>query len=690
MILIRKIYLFLGAVFFCTWFLACSSASPADASSVTVKYRSDIHKQTITVEWERDTNAISYIVEIRKDNQPIQKAIVQQSSVQQYRKEIALPAGDYTVQISAQRAAGAPVVLGTSNLVTVRTAATAPTQVASFTAATGTDAMTEIKLSWTAPANMGKNDDGSVATISSYTVYYKASSDASPKLSIGGVGVESVGAGISTSHTITGLTSNTRYAFVVLAKNSAGLASPNSSVETKKTATRIDKPGVIRGLSLATTEGPKANSITLSFTPPDYTGKNVAGKAAQIKFYVVVYKQSDLDISIDANTADLVRKEFALESQTLKNVVRIDYLQSDKKYYFALLAKNSFDQEGEYSDTFSAKTLSDIRANITSTVYSTTTYGEYKGHLITDLSSIPKVSELYFVDTKVGEAEALKNAANVLLYARGGPESVPLEDEGFSFTDLYGKFTDKSKWAIIQVSQSQIEDPDHGKDQEITMSEAVIETAKSAAMLFKVAKYFHEVEKKKVHILTHSFGSFIVPKTMIDYRYEDYVEKVLVLAGRLAMNKEIYTSFAEGKLRGFKADNEGLFRAIDDNVQHVNLEYVQQMIAGGFELPAGYTAEQFSNIRRSYAKLQASLGQYKYIELFKKFKVPLSKVMFASGKKDAPVGYYSQAEMDFLNSVGAGLHLSEVGHSTIDAKDGVGGKDIPAYVKFLEGTKKKE
>ena len=300
---------------------------------------------------------------------------------------------------------------------------------------------------------------------------------------------------------------------------------------------------------------------------------------------------------------------------------------------------------------------------------------EYGAAVFHDLTKLPEVSKLYTV-FEGGATE--QNAEHVLLYARGGPTVAKLDTKSFEYNDLYKKLTDKNKWAVVHVTQYQILNPDYGKYVAVSIPDANNANAYSAAVLYKVAKYFKEEKKKNVYILTHSFGSFIVPKMLIEYKYEHYVEKVLVLAGRLDMNKEMYLSFLNGNGRKFTADTtSGLFRIVGDE-EKMTLATVEEYKKNSpNKFPTGYTTQQFLNQQQSFSILQGAVGQYRYIDIFEHNKIPLKKVMFATGKNDEAVGYYTDKEIDFVNKSEANLRISEGGHGVDEEAD------FTTYVNFL-------
>ena len=89
-----------------------------------------------------------------------------------------------------------------------------------------TPAVTSVALSWTAPSNMGTQ------TLTEYQVEYNAGSSINPFSST------TVNTGsTNTSHTVTGLTADTQYAFRVRAKTGTGFGALNGAYSSVVTAT---------------------------------------------------------------------------------------------------------------------------------------------------------------------------------------------------------------------------------------------------------------------------------------------------------------------------------------------------------------------------------------------------------------------------------------------------------------------
>ena len=155
---------------------------------------------------------------------------------------------------------------------------------------------------------------------------------------------------------------------------------------------------------------------------------------------------------------------------------------------------------------------------------------------------------------------------------------------------------------------------------------------------------------------------------MADYKYENYVDGVVVLAGRLQMQQAVYRAFVEGNQMEFVDDGTGFWRDLD-NIETFNEARVQQGINNGkLTLPTGFTVPQYTEFLRNKNKLQGTLGQYDYVSIYTNNNVPVDKVLFATGRQDDAVGYYLPSEIAFVNA-NAALHDVDEGHHIINDKD---------------------
>ncbi|WGK70405.1 hypothetical protein P0082_05955 [Candidatus Haliotispira prima] len=297
--------------------------------------------------------------------------------------------------------------------------------------------------------------------------------------------------------------------------------------------------------------------------------------------------------------------------------------------------------------------------------------GKYGNYRYTQ-AELPDATSLFEIQTGT-RYTGTSASPNVIVYSQGGPGEKLNSD--FGYKDLFDELSTQSDWQVVKVYQKQILNlKSEFALAEITANEGAAAASWSSAALFKVAKYWNTTKGKKVYIISHSYGSFLVPKMLADWKYEDYVEKVLVLAGRLQMPSAVYDIFAAGNAIGFQdGDGDGLFREtvapLEITRTATDAAYVPQDTV--------LTKTEFFYWTRNSRKLQSGVGQFDYVDIYQKNNVPLTKVLFASGKKDPAVGYFTDTEISFART-SANYHDSDGTHSVSEPAD------LKAYVRFLE------
>ena len=163
-------------------------------------------------------------------------------------------------------------------------------------------------------------------------------------------------------------------------------------------------------------------------------------------------------------------------------------------------------------------------------------------------------------------------------------------------------------------------------DEVISMEKAEKAALKSAAILYKVGKHFVN-QGKTVFLLTHSLGSFILPKALA--HYPNIFDKIIISGGRMDMPLDVVEAFEEG-CGGFFKEDAITFQAIEDCKKYTE--------------GSGETLERL----RSQSRLNAALGKGRYTTLLKKKN--LSNVLYIYGTKDTAVGRLSDDEITFLRA----------------------------------------
>ena len=254
-----------------------------------------------------------------------------------------------------------------------------------------------------------------------------------------------------------------------------------------------------------------------------------------------------------------------------------------------------------------------------------------------------EVAEGYSLDTPV-----------VLLVIQGGPtDSLFEEDEAPQFINFYPYFTvvhvHQAQTLPINTESDRLDARLLSGDSIISLDKAKQANLKSAAIIYKVTQHFKQQEKT-VFIVSHSFGSFLLPYTLINYG--NNFDKAVIMAGRIDMPEEVVEAFINDCAGGFDEETQ-MFRPNDCD----SLNF----------------SETLWNSRRSVGRLSGSLGQNRYSELLKD--KDLSNIMYVYGTKDEASGSLNTSEVNFLKSKNVPVVAFEEGH------------DLGELDTFLPGTK---
>ena len=238
------------------------------------------------------------------------------------------------------------------------------------------------------------------------------------------------------------------------------------------------------------------------------------------------------------------------------------------------------------------------------------------------------------------------NASIVLLGLQGGPVDYLFKKGKVpQFIELYPYFT------VVHVHQAQtlpINTEDDGLDARllsgdeiISMEKAKRANLKSAAIIHKVAQYFKDQEKT-VYVIGHSFGSFLLPHTLV--QYGNNFDKVLITAGRIDMPLEVVSAFKDACGGGFDKDT-------------------QEFVPNDCDRESKGLSKTEKNIFKSEARLLGDSGESRYSELLKD--KDLSNVMYVYGTKDESTGSLNASEVSFLKSKKVSVIAMDEGHGLV-------------------------
>ena len=236
------------------------------------------------------------------------------------------------------------------------------------------------------------------------------------------------------------------------------------------------------------------------------------------------------------------------------------------------------------------------------------------------LDSVPAAQSLY------GASYGDLRHDVVILGAHGGPEDT-LQKNYFDW--LHPAASDR--YSLFYVYQVQMLDPNVMQSGiALTVAEATWENMRSAAMIYKLARYFQD-QGKTVRLIGHSYGSYLIPFALM--HYGNIYDRIVLAAGRLASEpfSEQPALFVGGGQYVFDYGNNDKF-----------VRFTQQPL--DLSTPAGRNGI-------SGSRLLGTSGRIRYTRELED--VPLSNVFYIYGRADASVGPLTQAEVDFLKRKGA-------------------------------------
>ncbi len=227
------------------------------------------------------------------------------------------------------------------------------------------------------------------------------------------------------------------------------------------------------------------------------------------------------------------------------------------------------------------------------------------------------VSDMYL---KSGNA----NSNTVVVFMIGGPiTGIPVPPAQGSFDSGLPKWA--SIFTVASVYQSQMINPDIMKwntteySKNYTMERAFKDDEISTYMACKVAESFKQ-QNKRVYLISHSFGSFLMPYLIAKTDISRIADKLSIWAGRIDTPDEMWMAFRDGVGGYFDATGENFKR--HDPGPNVT----------------------FSS--KNMNKLQAAFGQNRYSKLLES--KDLKNLMYVYGEYDGPIGRLTTDEVTFL------------------------------------------
>ena len=241
--------------------------------------------------------------------------------------------------------------------------------------------------------------------------------------------------------------------------------------------------------------------------------------------------------------------------------------------------------------------------------------------------------------TKLFLEDGITQSDTVSIYLQGGP--IPVLDFTFNNDSILNEFPGHRNYKRIYLHQAQtINSTIVNSGDKFTFEMAKEEGRISAEMLYRTVKYFKD-KNKVVFVISHSFGSFIVPEFLSTK--PNIADKIVIMAGRLDMNDEIWKSFSIGGAGGFDKDAITPFTK-KNNVPFFINHKIRQKVS-------------------TMSKVAAGLGYNRFTQRLQS--IDLSNVLYVFGTKDVTVGTLNNEEKSFLKDAKAYLLEVDGDHSSV-------------------------
>ena len=237
------------------------------------------------------------------------------------------------------------------------------------------------------------------------------------------------------------------------------------------------------------------------------------------------------------------------------------------------------------------------------------------------------------------------NADTVWLYLDGGPRSALETPQDLDRFDGF-----ESRF-VVNVHQAQTWNPALFDDPRLDSIEKIaVEMDVSVEILDRVIRHF-KGQGKRVIVVSHSFGSFIVPRYLA-LKGPEAADGYVIAAGRLDIEEVTF----KNRLSKLHDDSPGIYI------------YPDGMTPTFFAPPEGVTRMDLVG-----AVFQGVVGMYRFTELLSG--TDLGKVIYVHSELDEAIGRLTDREVAFLESRNA-----QVIYATVDPTDPTKGGRHGAFV----------
>ena len=266
--------------------------------------------------------------------------------------------------------------------------------------------------------------------------------------------------------------------------------------------------------------------------------------------------------------------------------------------------------------------------------------------LLAPITVLPDDVTLLYETVPGGDTDT--DADTVWLFSQGGPATA------LDSSDLT-EFPGHGKRILVNVHQVQTLNPGLIDDARLdSVARVQAEMDVSVEILDRVIRHF-KAQGKRVVVLSHSFGSFIVPRYLA-LKGPGAADRYVIMAGRLDIEREMY----ENRLSKLH-DASTVAWFYEGGTTLTRFDQAAAPIDPDPNAPPPESVLPWSV--RMQAVFQGALGKHRYTRLLAG--TDLSKVIYAYGTTDEAVGRLTGAEVAFLESRGAKVLAVEGGHGSM-------------------------
>ena len=260
------------------------------------------------------------------------------------------------------------------------------------------------------------------------------------------------------------------------------------------------------------------------------------------------------------------------------------------------------------------------------------------------LTALPEDATLLYETVPGGDPDA----DTVWLFSQGGPATA------LDSSDLT-EFPGHGTRLLVNVHQVQTLNPGLIDDARLdSVARVQAEMDVSVEILDRVIRHF-KAQGKRVVVLSHSFGSFIVPRYLA-LKGPGGADRYVIMAGRLDIERTMYenrlSKLHDASTVAWFYEGGTTLTRFDQGAGPIDPDPDAPPVEG--MLPRSV---------RMQAVFQGALGQHRYTRLLAG--TDLSKVIYAYGTTDQAVGRLTGAEVAFLESRGAAVLAVEGGHGSM-------------------------